>query len=126
MLFSRRPHAAVELSDNPLNYIHDQKRNLNPELRRLNRRLALQNALAFASDPSATLLLGGALGALFTRRYALASLLVTGLALQQAVAKRSDPKKRLKEKRALELELERYAVKAQLGDYGKLAVIAFK
>lgn len=124
MLFSRRPQGAAELSDNPLNYIHDQKRNLNPELRRLNRRLALQRALAFASDPSATLLLGGALGALLTRRYALASLLVTGLALQQAVTKHSATKKRQTEKMAL--ELERFAVKAQRGDYGKLAVIAFK
>lgn len=125
MLFLRRPQAAQELNDNPLNYIHDQERNLNPELRRLNLRLALQGARAFASDPSATLLFGGAVSALWKRKYALASLLAAGLVLQQALARRGQPP-RLSGRNRQELELERYAMKAQRGDFGRLQVIPFK
>lgn len=118
----------ARLTDLPLNYREDQRANLNPQLRQLNLRLGLRSALDFLLNPPAALLVGGAVGLLYKRRYGLASLLVVGLTLQRLLAQTGgSAKDREREARARRgMEFERRTLKAQRGDYGKLDLIAFK
>ncbi|MBJ6751815.1 hypothetical protein [Geomonas anaerohicana] len=116
----------AQLADLPLNYRENQRGNLDPQVRQLNLKLGLQSALELLRDPRAALLVGGALGLIYKRRYALASLLVGGLVLQRALANAAgrEPAEVARQRR--EREFERRALKAQRGDYGHLEVIAFK
>lgn len=117
-----------EFSDRSLNYYSDQVPDIKPQLRQLNLEWGLQTALEKIGLPSA-MLLGGACGFLFRRKFTLASFFVAGFVLQQALVNRRRQFSRLRRPVAREtndIELERYALKAQLGDYGKLEVIPFK
>lgn len=118
----------ARLADLPLNFRQDQRANLNPQLRQLNLKLGLQSALKMLLDPPAALLLVGAAGLLYKRRYGFASLLLGGLVLQQTrsrFAAQADVQESEARKRR-EIEFERRALKAQRGDYGQLEVIAFR
>ncbi|MBU5611610.1 hypothetical protein [Geomonas azotofigens] len=118
----------ARLADLPLNYREDQRGNLDPQVRQLNLKLGLQSALDLLGDPSAALLIGGALGLLYKRKYLFASLLVGGVALRRALSRSGagtgDQGEAARRRR--EIEFERRALKAQRGDYGQLEVIAFK
>lgn len=111
--------AVEEFSDRSLNYYSDQMPDIKPRLRRLNWKWGLQKV------PSSALLLGGAVGLLLRRRYAGASLLLGGFLLRQ-VLNGTAVARPAREAGRDEIELERYALKAQRGDFGKLEVIAFK
>lgn len=117
-----------EWGDRPLNFREDQKKNLDPQLRRLNVKLGGRALLDFALSPPPYLLLAGALGLLVRRRFALASLLAGGFVLQQALSRvgGSDAQEEQEQRSQRELAFERRAMKAQRGDYGRLDVIAFK
>ncbi|GFO65813.1 hypothetical protein M1B72_01265 [Geomonas paludis] len=116
----------AQLADLPLNYREDQRGNLDPQVRQLNLKLGLQSALDLLADPRAALLVGGALGLIYRRRYALASLLVGGLVLQRALSRAGSGEPAEVARQRREREFERRALKAQRGDYGHLEVIAFK
>ena len=118
----------VELADRALNYYPDQMRDIEPRLRKLNLQWGLQKVLDKLSVPAA--LAGGALAFLLRRRFATAaSFCLAGYLLQQALLKRvallATSRHRIVRGRN-EIELERYALKAQRGDFGKLEVIPFK
>ena len=113
------------LTDHPLNYRQDQRGNLNPQLRQLNLKLGAQTAVDFLLNPPAALLVGGTLGLLLKRKFALAALFVGGFVLQQRMARLGATEAKRK-REAREIEFERRTLKAQRGDYGKLDVIAFK
>jgi len=118
----------VELADRALNYYPDQLPDIEPQLRQLNLEWGLQTVLDKLSIPAA--LIGGALGFLLRRRFtAAASVCLAGYLLKLAPVKRVPlvavscyPSMRERS----EIELERYALKAQRGDFGKLEVIPFK
>jgi hypothetical protein len=117
-----------EVSDEPLNY-SDRVRNINPQLRQLDLQWLLETAKENIGVISSALLLGGAVGFLFKRRYIIASNLVLASILQQVVLKqlRIGKQKRINGKTPKEeIELERFALKAERGDYGKIDFIAFK
>lgn len=118
----------AQLADHPLNYEADQAANLAPQLRQLNLKLGLQSALELVSNPPSSLMVAGAVGLLLKRRFGLASLLVAGIVLRQALQVPEAPSaRRGKEPRGRrDMEFERRALKAQRGDYGKLEVIPFK
>ncbi|QXE90235.1 hypothetical protein KP001_17725 [Geomonas subterranea] len=114
------------LEDLPLNYREDQRGNLDPQVRELNLKLGLQSALEFLLAPPAALLIGGALGLIYKRRYALASLVVGGMVLRQTLSRGTAAEEEEVTCKRKEIEFERRALKAQRGDYGRLEVIAFK
>ena len=118
----------VELADRALNYYPDQVRDIAPQLRKLNLQWGLQKVLDELSVPAA--LVGGGLAFLLRRRFATAaSFCLAGYLLQQARVKRVAlvaTSRHRRERGRNEIELERYALKAQRGDYGKLEVIPFK
>lgn len=118
--------ALTELGDSSLNYAPDLKPNIDSRLRQLDMELFLAAAREKLPAISSGLLVAGALGFLFKRRFTVASNFVLAFLLQQALMKQrqgtSAPNGRSKE----DIELERYALKAERGDYGKLDVIAFK
>ncbi|MBJ6801314.1 hypothetical protein [Geomonas propionica] len=116
----------ARLADLPLNYRRDQRSNLDPQVRQLNLKLGLQSALDLFSDPRAALLVGGALGLIYKRRYGLASLLVGGLVLRRVLSRTGAGERDDVARQRREKEFERRALKAQRGDYGHLEVIAFK
>ncbi|HJV34003.1 MAG TPA: hypothetical protein VJ604_02960 [Geomonas sp.] len=114
-------------SDLPLNYYADQVPDINPQLRRLDLQWLGESALENLTLISSALLLGTAVGFLFKRKVAIASYLALGFVLQQTVlgGRISRFRRSIREQRK-DIELERRALKAQRGDYGKLEVIAFK
>jgi hypothetical protein len=118
----------ARLADLPLNFRQDQRANLDPQLRQLNLKLGLQSAVKMLLDPPASLLLMGAAGLLYKRRYGLAGLLLGGLVLQQARKRAAVPAdvRESEARKRKEIEFERRALKAQRGDYGPLEVIAFR
>ncbi|WP_224983797.1 hypothetical protein [Geomonas agri] len=116
----------ARLADLPLNYREDQRGNLNPQVRELTLKLGLQSVLEFLGDPRTALLVGGAFGLLYKRKYALASLVVGGLVLQRALSRGATGDGGEVARQRREKEFERRALKAQRGDYGHLEVIAFK
>jgi len=104
-------------SDDALNY-KVQATNLRGQLRKLNVELAL-NVLRVGSP---LLLLGSGLGLILMRRYKLGSLVLMGLLAGRKLGiKMDEPSRDPKE-----IELERYALKLEMGDYGKMEVIAFR
>lgn len=129
MAFLKRKENPAEkmekYSDRPLNFDTDQVPDINPQIRRLDLQWLGETALENITIISAAVLLGGALGFLLKRKVAIASCLAAGAVLQQVVLGRGSRLQRLDEQRK-DTELERYALKAQRGDYGKLEVIPFK
>lgn len=118
-----------EFADKALNYYPDQVPDIKPQLRQLNLQLASGAALKLLAPPSASMLLGGAAVAILKRRFFMASCFAAGLLLKLALTDRqpraSSSRARDGRQRA-DKEIERYALKAQRGDFGKLEVIAFK
>lgn len=117
-----------EMADRPLNHDKDQVSNIDPQLRRLDLKLARRSAAEFLSDPPAALLLGSAVGLLLNRKFALASLCAAGFVLRQAANRRTHPSGRQPQgkREREEIEFERRVLKAQRGDYGRLEMIPFK
>lgn len=119
------------LGDRALNYYPDQLPDIKPQLRKLNLVWGLGTARELVSTPASAALLGGAAVALLRSRFLAASFFAAGLLFQQALSKRvrRDALLNGTGQRDIEredLEIERYALKVQRGDYGKLEVIAFK
>lgn len=112
-----RPQSLNRLSDHPLNFEKDQV----PNLRRLDLRLAVRRGMELLRDPPAALLLGGTLGLLVKRRFALASLCAAGLILERAMTRPGRARRR-----DGGIAFERAVLKAQRGDYGSLEVIPFR
>jgi hypothetical protein len=125
MLFSNSKKAKT-YDDRSLNYYSDQLPDINPQLRHLDLERVIDTARDNLTVISAAVLLGGAVGSLVKRKFAVASCLVLGFVLQQTLTRRGMHKRELNGKDRNEIELERYALKAQRGDYGNLEVIAFK
>lgn len=118
-----------QLSDRPLNLRDDQVPDLRPQIRQLDWEWVVDTVQDNAAAIAATVLVGGALGLLMRRKVALATCFAAGVVLQQVLIRRRPELFRLGNARNRdrnEIELERYAMKAQLGDYGKLEVIPFK
>jgi hypothetical protein len=115
-----------DYGDLPLNYYSDQLPDINPQLRHLNLARVIDTARDNLGVISAAVLIGGAVGSLLKRKFAFASCLVLGFALQQTMSRRGAHRRELAGKDRNEIDLERYALKAQRGDYGNLEVIAFK
>lgn len=114
------------LSDRPLNYFSDQLPDIEPALRRLNLKWAARQALLRV--PVAALV-AGLFRNLLKRRIFRATCWGAGLLAQLALtrwARRSRNAQLPRDRHRDETALERYALKAQRGDYGKLEVIAFK
>ena len=112
-------------TDRSLNYYSDQLPDLQKNLRQLN--------LAWGFEriglPLSVVFISGAVGFLLKRRFAAASLFALGFFLQQILKKQqplSPPLRNLGVGDRNELELERYAMKAQRGDLGKIEVIPFR
>lgn len=104
-------------SEEALNY-REQTANLKSRLRKLNLERGV-NALR-ANRP--LLMIGSALGLMLMRRYKLGSAVLISLLVEKALGiKEKGPTRTPKE-----IELERYAVKLELGDYGKMEVIPFR
>jgi hypothetical protein len=117
-----QPGQLQQESDRCLNYYSDQLPDIEPRLRRLTVRWGV-HALVQKKNVGSIFLLGAALGMIVRRRYLLASCYAAGLVLQQLLQRSGRPDQR---PGRAELALERYALKAQRGDYGKLEVIAFR
>ena len=111
--FSVREHT----SDRPLN-TRDHARNLNQELRKLNMERG------YILTP--LILLGAGLGFIMKRKYKLASLTIIGFLAQEALIGSRAAKSLPSPAHPEEIELERYALKAERGDFGKLEVIPFR
>jgi len=117
-----------ELADQPLNHNRDRVPDIDPQLRQLNLELGLKTAMGVISAPSA-FLLSGAVGFFLKRRFAAASFFAAGFFLRQILTKQrpvTGKRSRQGARRRSDIEIERYALKAQRGDYGKLEVIPFK
>lgn len=105
-----------ETSDQPLN-TRDYARNLNRQLRNLNMEQV------FAITP--LILLGAGFGLILMRRYKLASIALAGfLAEETLIGNRAA--KPVHPPQPEDMDLERYAVRAERGDFGKLNVIPFR
>jgi hypothetical protein len=114
-------------SDRSLNYYSDQLADIKPQLRHLNFRWGMQTLLASVTAHSSAILLCGALAYAYKRKYAAASFLAAGFLFRQVFKKRGpNHNARQRTPGKDEVALERYALKAQRGDFGKLEVIAFK
>lgn len=127
-LAKRHPQTGTgQLADAPLDYT-DQRRNLNPQLRTLDLKLGIETAAQFLTEPAHALLVGSALAFMFRRRYAALALGAAGVFLQRAKGRRAGSPElaERKERERLEMKFQRYAIKAQRGDYGKLEIIPFR
>jgi len=109
-----------DLTDTPLNFYDDQLPGIGSKLRRLNLRWGGRQILMRV--PTAALL-GALLRNLLRRKFLFASFCAAGLLLQRTLLRKVDKGERGDSGR---VDLERYALKAQRGDYGKLQVIPFK
>lgn len=111
-------------SDRSLNYYSDQLPDIEKNLGQLN--------LAWGFErmglPLSVVLISGAAGFLLKRKFAAASFFVFALLIQQILKKQplSPALRNLGVGDKNELELERYAMKAQRGDFGKIEVIPFR
>jgi hypothetical protein len=112
----RRYRARTSNSDQPLNP-RDYATNLNRELRRLK----LERIYLFTP----ILLLGTGLGLLMMRKYKLGALAVMGFLAQETFIGNRAARK-LPSREPQDIQLGRYAVKAERGDFGKLSVIPFR
>jgi hypothetical protein len=117
-----------EYSDAPLNY-RDRERSINKQLRRLDLKWLLEAVRESVGLISSAMLVGGAATLIYRRRYILGGNLALAFLAQQyfmwqrrkgspALPKGRTPKE--------EIELERFALKAERGDFGKIDFIAFK
>ncbi|GFO58201.1 hypothetical protein GMST_05260 [Geomonas silvestris] len=113
-----------DLSDRPLNFYDDQLPDIGSKLRRLNLRWGARQILTRV--PTAALL-GALFRSLLRRKFLHASFYAAGLVLQRALLRKLGQEgEGGSGKKRSNTEIERYALKAQRGDYGKLEVIAFK
>ena len=114
-------------NDQPLNTSR-QESNIEQQLRRVNLEFGLERAPEMAGVALSALLLGAAGGFLLKGKLLKASLCVVGFLYQQGLREEipSSPLSRLGVREKKDIELERYALKAQRGDYGKLEVIPFR
>jgi hypothetical protein len=129
LLDKPEPDHPEEYGDFPLNYYDDQLPDIKPQLRRVDLKLAFDWSVDNLSLVASGLLLAGTLGFLLKRKFALASFLAAGLAAQQVFNRigGGDFRGRMpKEREKTDLSIERYALKAQKGDYGKMEVIPFR
>lgn len=116
-----------EYSDEPLNY-KDRVRNINPQLRRLDLQWLFEAVRENANLLSSAVLVGGAATMIFRRRYILGGNLALAFLIQQVVlwqrrkGKYGSHGKTPKD----DIEIERFALKAERGDFGKIDFIAFK
>jgi len=114
-------------NDQPLNTSH-QASDIKQQLRRVNLESGLERAPEMAGVALSALLLGAAGGFLLKGKLLKASLCVAGFLYQQGLKEEipASPLSRLGMRERKDIELERYALKAQRGDYGKLEVIPFR
>ncbi|SNB47175.1 hypothetical protein [Geobacter sp. DSM 9736] len=121
--------STTAMDDRPLNYYPDQAVDIDQELRQVNRESVLERALEMITAPSSVLLLSAGIGLVLRRRIGLGSVLLAGFLLRNALVTKNPPRsllRRLGMREKDELDVERYALKAQRGDYGKLEVIPFR
>lgn len=123
---SQSENRAQELNDHSLNYDPDLKPNIDSRLRQLDMEWVAATAREKLPILSSGLLIGGALTFLFKRKFIIASNFVLVFLLQQALLKHRHGKDSAGGRSREDVELERYALKVERGDYGKLDVIAFK
>ncbi|GFO53378.1 hypothetical protein GMSM_03850 [Geomonas sp. Red276] len=131
MFFSKKkkgtdPH---DLDDRPLNLIQDQIPDIKPQLRHIDLQWVKETAVDNANLLSSAILAGTAVGLLLKRKVPAASFFVAGLVLQQILVRRKPELARMikeRKRKREDLKMERYAMKAQRGDYGKLEVIPFR
>lgn len=114
-----RQRRTVEIdSDSSINHDADQVPNVNRQLRKL----WFEQAAGMARGSLPYVLLGAGLGLVAKRRYNMGAVVLAGFALQKVLAVwRPRPHKRKED-----IELERYALRLERGDYGKFEVIPFK
>lgn len=106
--------------DRPLNYYSDQSPNIRGRLTDLEIDKGVNTIVPFA-------LLTGAVGMLLRRRYLFGALFVGGFLLNAYRVGRRQPELEAKNVRdPFNTDVERYALKAERGDYGHLEVIPFK
>ncbi|GFO66996.1 hypothetical protein GMLC_05750 [Geomonas limicola] len=108
------------MTDAPLNFYDDQLPDIGSKLRRLNLRWGVRQVLMRV--PTAALV-GALLRYLLRRKFLLASCCAVGLVLQRTLLRKAHKGNHDDRDR---VDVERYAYKAQRGDYGKLEVIPFK
>ncbi len=117
-LTRRRSKRIEKDSDRSLNYYPDQSTVIKKELRQLK----MERGLNLIKISSPIILIGAGLGCMVARKYKLGSLFVMGLLLQKALEGRViEPPRDQKD-----IELEKYALRVERGDFGKLEVIPFK
>ncbi|MBT1073559.1 hypothetical protein [Pelotalea chapellei] len=108
-------------NDLSLNFSSDQKQDIKRQLRTINWKRTPEMAGAALS----AILLGAAGGFLVKGKLLKATLCVVGFLYQQGL-KEEIPQLSSMSREKRDRELERYALKAQRGDYGKLEVIPFR
>lgn len=116
-------------NDQSLNYSSDLVPDIQQQLRQVKWESSLARAPEMAGAALSAVLLGAACGYLLKGKLLKASLCVTGFLYQQGLKEQISPNLSLNHlgvRERKELELERYALKAQRGDYGKLEVIPFR
>lgn len=123
-----RPRPVDDFKDRPLNLYSDQDPDIDPQLRKLDVELLIETARENFGAITSAVLVGGALGFLLKRKFAFASNLMLAFLLQQALLKQGIGRTLSKKggRSRKDIELERYALKLQRGDYGKMEVIPFK
>lgn len=106
--------------DRPLNYYSDKISNISGQLRDLKIDKGVNTTVPFV-------LLTGAIAMLLRRRYLFGALFVGGFLLNAyRVGKRQPELEAKNVKDPFNTDVERYALKAERGDYGHLEVIPFK
>lgn len=106
--------------DRPLNYYSDQMANIRRRLSDLNLNQGVNGAIDL-------ILLAAGVGFMVRRKYPLGSLFLAGLLLKSAMRGVSIPTPHLRPARDQnDIDVERYALKAERGDYGHLEVIPFR
>jgi hypothetical protein len=114
-------------SDEPLNY-KDRVKNINPQLRRLDLQWLFEAVRENGNLLSSALLVGGAAALIYRRRYIFGGNLALAFLIQQVVLwqrRKGNEANRGKTPKD-DIEIERFALKAERGDYGKIDFIAFK
>lgn len=106
--------------DRPLNYYSDQVSNIRGQLRGLKINKGVNTTVPFV-------LLTGAVAMMLRRRYLFGALCVGGFLLNAYRVGKKLPELEAKSVRdPFDTDVERYALKAERGDYGHLEVIPFK
>ena len=123
----RQQHTDLPLPAGPENRVEkeiDAPLNHSDQMKTIKRRVRQLNMMKFSSvlkSSSFFLLLGTGVGLMGMRKYKLGSAFITGFLLKKLfdIGNSTEPDQK-------ELELERYALKLERGDFGKIEVIPFR